>query len=368
MWALVGKRFGFWGIKSKFTFKLFSKIMNKRQLLILHISFWILITFSGAILNFIGESQYQFNWIDFFRPYSLSSLFFKIFISYLILYIFDRFLNQKKYVKLIIGFLIVCCIYSILRYLVEEVLFFYWFGTHNYSADGRRFPYYLTDGMQNVISFSFYAFFLKMIQDFFRNEKEKRELLIEKHTAEQAFLKNQLNPHFLFNTLNNIYSLTLNQSPNAPEAVLKLSELMRYMLYESNVDKINLETEVKYLRNFIELQKMRYSKQVFVDFEVAGDLHTQQVAPLLLISFVENSFKHGDVNDSTNPLVIKLLVSQNNLNFTVSNHKKDQNKDEVGGVGLENVRRRLALIYPNQHSLEVQDSDKHYHCELNIIL
>ncbi len=342
--------------------------MNKRQLFIFHISFWILITFSGAILNFIGGGEYQFDWGDFFKPLSLSSLFFGIFISYLILYIFNRFLNQRKYLQLIIGFLVVCCIYAIFRYLLEEVLFFHWFGTHNYSEDARRFPFYLTDGMQNVIGFSFNAFFLKMIQDFFKNEKEKRELLIEKHTAEQAFLKNQLNPHFLFNTLNNIYSLTLNQSPNAPEAVLKLSELMRYMLYESNVDKINLETEVKYLRNFIELQKMRYAKQIFVDFEVAGDLRTQQVAPLLLISFVENAFKHGNVNDADNPLTIKLLVNQNNLNFMVINHKKDQNKDEVGGVGLENVRRRLALIYPNLHSLDVQDSDKNYLCELNIIL
>ena len=140
------------------------------------------------------------------------------------------------------------------------------------------------------------------------------------------------------------------------------------MLYESNVEKINLETEVKYLRNFIELQKMRYSKQIFVDFEVVGDLHTQEVAPLLLISFVENAFKHGEVNDEHNPLKISLLVSQNKLNFTVLNHKKNQNKDEIGGVGLENVNRRLQLIYPNQHSLEVQDSDKNYNCELNIIL
>lgn len=342
--------------------------MNKRQRIIFHISFWVLTTFSGVILNFIGGGQYQFDLKEFLAPLSLSSLFFKIFISYLILYVFDRFLNQKKYGRLLVGFLIVCCIYSLLRYSIEEFLFFHWFGIHNYSEGSLRFPYYLTDGMQNVIGFSFYAFFLKMIQDFFTNEKEKQELLIEKYTAEQAFLKSQLNPHFLFNTLNNIYSLTLNQSPKAPEAVLKLSELMRYMLYESNVEKINLETEVKYLRNFIELQKMRYSKQIFVDFEVVGDLHTQEVAPLLLISFVENAFKHGEVNDEHNPLKISLLVSQNNLNFTVLNHKKNQNKDEIGGVGLENVNRRLQLIYPNQHSLEVQDSDKNYNCELNIIL
>jgi hypothetical protein len=342
--------------------------MNKKKRIVFHISFWILIIFSGDVLNFIGRSEYKFDIHNYLQPLQISSLFFKILISYLILFVFNRFLPQKRYLEIIWGFFIVCCIYATLRFLLEEVLFFQWFGIHNYSEQSRRFPYYFTDNMQNVIGYSFYAFFLKMIQDFFINEKEKHDLLTEKFQAEQAFLKSQLNPHFLFNTLNNIYSLTLNQSPKAPEAVLKLSELMRYMLYESNVDKINLETEVKYLRNFIELQKMRYSKQIFVDFEVAGDLHTQEIAPLLLISFVENAFKHGEVNEEYNPLKIRLLVNKNNLNFTVINHKKDQNKDEIGGVGLENVKRRLQLIYPNQHSLEVQESDKNYNCELNIIL
>jgi two-component system, LytTR family, sensor kinase len=342
--------------------------MRKRQLIIFHICFWLVVIFSDSILSFIGDSSFQFKLSNYLSPYALSSQFFIILVTYLTLYNFNHFLPKRHYWSLLGGFLVICGIYASCRYFVEEVLFFQWFGSHNYSDEARRFPYYLTDNMQNVKSFSFYAFFLKMIQDFFINEKEKQDLLTEKLKAEQAFLKSQLNPHFLFNTLNNIYSLTLNQSPKAPEAVLKLSELMRYMLYESNVDKINLETEVKYLSNFIELQKMRYSKQIFVDFEVAGDLHTQEVAPLLLISFVENAFKHGEVNDEHNPLKISLLVNQNNLNFTVINHKKKQNKDEIGGVGLENVKRRLQLIYPNQHSLEVQDSDKNYNCELNIIL
>ncbi len=342
--------------------------MRKKQLIIFHICFWLFVIFLDDLLRFIGDIEFQFKLNNYLNPLALSSQLFIILVTYLTLYNFNRFLPKRQYWSLLGGFLIICCIYTSCRYVVEEVLFFHWFGIHNYTDDARRFPYYLTDNMQNVKSFSFYAFFLKMIQDFFINEKEKQDLLTEKLKAEQAFLKNQLNPHFLFNTLNNIYSLTLNQSPNAPEAVLKLSELMRYMLYESNVEKINLETEVKYLRNFIELQKMRYSKQIFVDFEVAGDLHSQEVAPLLLISFVENAFKHGDVNNENNPLKISLLINQNNLNFTVLNHKKNQNKDDVGGVGLENVQRRLQLIYPNQHSLDIQNSDKDYNCELNIIL
>lgn len=342
--------------------------MSKRKRIIFHISFWLFFIFSGNVLNFIGGAENQFEWKDFFAPLSLSFLFFRITVSYMILYVFNRFFDKKQYLYLVLGFLVVCAVYIVARYLVEEVMFFKWFGLHNYSDESRRFPYYATDNIRNVISYSFNAFFLKMIEDFFRTEKEKNALLTEKLSAEQAFLKSQLNPHFLFNTLNNIYSLTLTASPKAPEAVLKLSELMRYMLYESNVEKINLETEVKYLRNFVELQKFRYSGQTYIDFQVAGDLHSQKVAPLLLIAFVENAFKHGEVNNEFKPLSISLLLNQNNLSFTVKNFKKDQNKDEVGGVGLENVRRRLDLLYANQYSLDIEDTKETYFCELNLIL
>lgn len=342
--------------------------MSKRRRIIFHISFWLFYIFSGNVLNYIGGGEYEFKFEDLLGPLAVSSLFFRITVSYMIIYVFNRFFDKKQYINLFLGFLGVCAIYITARYLVEEVLYFKLFGFHNYSEQSRRFPYYATDNIQNVIYYSFNGFFLKMIEDFFRTEKEKNALLTEKLNAEQAFLKSQLNPHFLFNTLNNIYSLTLTQSPKAPEAVLKLSELMRYMLYESNVEKIGLETEVKYLKNFVELQKFRYSGQIFIDFQVVGDLHLQKIAPLLLISFVENAFKHGEVNIESKPLSISLLLNQNNLNFTVKNFKKDQNKDEVGGVGLENVRRRLNLIYPNQHSLDVQESADTYLCELNLIL
>ncbi len=342
--------------------------MDKRTRLIFHISYWLLITFYSDMLRFLGEKGYKFDLTRFSNPLWWSSLAFTVLISYLVFYVFNRFLAKKQYLHLVLGFVASSVVYTILRYLVEEVVFFKIFGTHNYFETSRIFPYYYTDCTAFFVGFSFNAFFLKMIEDFFRTEKEKNELLTEKLNAEQAFLKSQLNPHFLFNTLNNIYSLTLTQSPKAPEAVLKLSELMRYMLYESNVEKVSLATEVKYLENFIELQKFRYSGQTFIDFQVAGDLHSQQIAPLLLIAFVENAFKHGEVNIVHKSLVISILLNNNNLNFTVKNFKKDQNKDEVGGVGLENVRRRLDLIYPNQHSLDVQENDTTYICELNLIL
>jgi two-component system, LytTR family, sensor kinase len=342
--------------------------MSKRNRIIFHVTFWLVLLFSGDLLSFIGEKDFHFNSQRFSNRLYYSSWFFKILISYLILYVFNRFLPKKKYLNLVIGFFVVAAIYVALRYFLEEVLYFQWYGVHNYSDESLRFPFYITDNIYNVISYSFYAFFFKMIEDFFRNETEKRELLTEKLAAEQAFLKNQLSPHFLFNTLNNIYSLTLNQSPKAPEAVLKLSELMRYMIYESNNDLVSLSNEIKYLTSFIDLQKYRYPGQTYINFNVIGNPGKHQIAPLLLVSFVENAFKHGIANEQNKPLDIDLLLKDNFLNFTVVNYKNNTNADKIGGVGLKNVERRLALIYPEKHYLSTSEIDNKYTAELNIIL
>lgn len=342
--------------------------MNKRQHTIFHIIFWLFFYFKGDLLNVIGNKNYEFSFERFKNPFACSSIFLTICITYLILYVLNRYFSTKQYLKLAVAFVMVCAIYISFRYLLEEVLFWKLFGYHNYSEESRRFPYYITDNIYNVINFLFSAVFLKMIEDFFANEKEKTALLTEKLNAENAFLKNQLNPHFLFNTLNNIYSLALNQSPKTPEAVMKLSELMRYMLYESNQEKVSLETELTYLNNFIELQKMRYSRQTYIDFEVVGDVSSQRIAPLMLIPFVENAFKHGSVQDVNHPLSIRLLVNQNNLNFMVKNQLANQNKDKYGGIGLENIKKRLNLIYPNSYHLEIQNDADSYSTELNLIL
>lgn len=342
--------------------------MNKRQRITLHIIFWLFFYFKGDLLSIIGDKNYEFSWERFNNIFAWSSIFLTIGITYLILYILNRYFSTKQYLKLALAFVTVCGIYISFRYLLEEVVMWNLFGYHNYSEESRRFLYYITDNIYNVISYSFNAFFLKMIEDFFANEKEKNALLTEKLNAENAFLKNQLNPHFLFNTLNNIYSLALNQSLKTPEAVMKLSELMRYMLYESNLEKVNLETELTYLNNFIELQKMRYSGQTYIDFEVIGDVSSQRIAPLMLIPFVENAFKHGSVQDVNHPLSIQLLVNQNNLSFMVKNQLANQNKDKYGGIGLENIKKRLNLIYPKSYHLEIQNDADSYSSELNLIL
>jgi LytS/YehU family sensor histidine kinase len=209
---------------------------------------------------------------------------------------------------------------------------------------------------------------VKFMVEWFTTDKKNKSLEKEKLSAELAFLKSQINPHFLLNSLNNLYSLAYQKSEKTPGAVLKLSEIMRYMLYESNDKKVEIGNEVRYLENYIELQKIRFKDSVFVDFTVACDHDEQAIEPLILIPFIENAFKHGLITDPQNPVKIDVVVNDARLHFRVSNRKTRHNKDETGGIGLSNIQRRLALLYPGRHSLVIIDEPETYTCELSLDL
>ena len=343
--------------------------MTKRQLIIFHALFWFVVLFYGEILQAIGDNSYKFNPEKFLKPLRLSSDALKVFGTYLVLWALNRFFDKRQFFKLSIGILFAILSYVFMRFLIEELLFFQLFGFHNYVY-GTDFTwlYYVTDSFYNGISFIFNAALLKLVPDFFKNEKIKNELLQDKNTAELAFLKSQLNPHFLFNILNNIYVLTYKKSDKAPEAMLKLSEMMRYMLYESNEPTVLLEKEVRYLDNMIELQRMRLEGSPFIDVLFQGDFAEKQIAPLILAPFIENAFKHGEFYDHSSPLIIHFQESNGNLNFLVKNKKSNHIKDAMGGIGITNVRRRLEMLYTNRYGLEISDEATEYTCELNLIL
>jgi LytS/YehU family sensor histidine kinase len=209
---------------------------------------------------------------------------------------------------------------------------------------------------------------LKFSADWFANERIQRNLETQKKDMELQFLKSQLNPHFLFNSLNNIYSLAYQKSEKTPDAILKLSEIMRYMIYESNDSWVDLDKEIDYVKSFVELQKLRFKDGATVKITVEGEIDGQQIVPLLLISFVENAFKHGVANDPKDPIKINVVVDQKTLRFSVSNKKNTANKDSMGGVGLNNVERRLQLLYPDQYQLTIENSATHYTTYLKLNL
>ncbi|HEY0056516.1 MAG TPA: histidine kinase [Pedobacter sp.] len=218
------------------------------------------------------------------------------------------------------------------------------------------------------IFFIFLSTAFKFAVDWFLNEKVRKNLENEKLVAELAFLRSQVNPHFLFNSLNNIYSLAYQKSDKAPEAIMKLSEIMRYMLQESNEPKVKLVREVRYLENYIELQRLRFKGQAYINVQVSGDYNEQSIAPLILISFIENAFKHGVVSDPEHPIKIKLEVDNHDLHFSIWNKKSLLNKDESSGIGLNNVKRRLDLLYSGKYKLDIEDRDDTYYCTLSLTI
>ncbi len=205
--------------------------------------------------------------------------------------------------------------------------------------------------------------------DWFESQKYKDELIKERQAGEIALLRSQVNPHFLFNTLNNIYSLVYNKSDEAPEAVMKLSSIMRYMLYDSNTDFVPVANEIEYLNSFIELQQLRITQRKYVDIKVLGAMENRTIAPMLLIPFVENAFKHGDKNREPG-IIIRLNLLDDRLIFTVENFLRKNNTntpEDSGGFGLENIKRRLGLLYPDKHELKINLTDETFKIELTIL-
>ncbi|WP_374948845.1 sensor histidine kinase [Mucilaginibacter sp.] len=218
------------------------------------------------------------------------------------------------------------------------------------------------------IIFIFLSTVLKFTVDWFLNERIQRDLENQRLSAELSFLKSQINPHFLFNSLNSIYSLAYQKSDTTPDAILKLSEIMRYMLYECNDNKVDLSKELQYLQNYIDLQKIRFGDNAFIQFEVNGEVTNQHIAPLLLISFIENAFKHGITNDPKVPISLRINLADGQFYFFIQNKKSSHNRDASGGIGLVNVQRRLDLLYPDKYNLDIRDETDTYTVQLSLVL
>ncbi|WP_338839571.1 sensor histidine kinase [Flavobacterium ginsenosidimutans] len=187
----------------------------------------------------------------------------------------------------------------------------------------------------------------------------------EKMKSELAFLKAQINPHFLFNTLNSIYALALKKDDRTPDAVIQLSELMRYIISEANEEVIDLSKEINYINSFISLQKTRLGNTAKVDYQVSGKPFGKSITPLILVSFIENAFKHGVNPDQTSEIGIHIDILEDMLKMEVSNKKTFSVKSETG-IGLQNTIERLTLLYPNRHQLEIENSADKYIVKLSI--
>ena len=245
-------------------------------------------------------------------------------------------------------------------------------GLHIYTELTRYKNVY--DGITNNIGFSIGSIFffgiLKHIFDYYRLKQSAHLLRIEKQQAELSYLKSQTNPHFLFNTLNNIYSLAKDKSDLAPESILKLSKILRFMLYETSGNYISIEQEIKVLNDYLALEKLRYDETLHINFNYTIEDMRQAVPPLLLIPLVENSFKHGVSETRSRPFVdIHLTVNNNQLLFIVKNSfdNSGEPKNIKENIGLSNLRRQLELLY-KEYQLSIKQEAGVFIAELKINL
>jgi len=337
--------------------------MTKTRQIFLHAAVWASILLFFMLMSGNGQISYKSVVLIVYFGLINIALFY---INYLV--ILPKLLNNKKYLLCGLSIAGLVLIAGIFKYGLATIF------SDIVLVRGEKKQYHLTfwDYYLSAIFigcfFMFLSTALKFMVDWFVNEKIKANLENEKLSAELAFLKSQVNPHFLFNTLNNIYSLAYQQSDKTPAAILKLSEIMRYMLYESNEDMVELSKEIRYLENYIELQRLRFKNQAYVSLHISGDADNHKIMPLVLISFVENAFKHGVATDEHHPIDIHIVIEPDKLIFKVSNRVNKLNKDETGGIGLLNVRKRLDLFYHKHYNLEINNHPDHYTSELSLDL
>ncbi|MCP3928464.1 MAG: histidine kinase [Bacteroidetes bacterium] len=331
-----------------------------------HILFWVLSYF--VLYRLFSYSQ-ELNKADFI--YTLLFHLGLVAGVYLnLLFLIPNLLSRKKYLAYFgafAGLLLGCA----------------WFisFTFNHLCD-FLFPgfYFISDYeywelLQFVLIYLVLSTLFKLSKAWFQileNQKKIHLLEKEKLKVELTALKTQINPHFLFNNLNSLYSLSLDADEKTPELILKLSETMRYMLYESNENFVPLQKELEFLHNYIELQRLRSQEKYRISFQTIGEIKDQKVAPLLFIPFVENGFKHGIKGDVDSAFLnILLKIRDQDLTFKVENNKGtvDQiQNDNSNGIGLKNVQRRLELLYQDKYELNIVDGINNFSVELRLVL
>lgn len=329
---------------------------------IYHFVFWMILY---SILIYVAMQDQPL--VDAILQSFIGVLFFAIIVYVNTLYLVPKFLNKDQIVIYLIYLTLTALaltpINIFLKYLVNN--------------DYGNLQFYFTQNQKALFLSCFFvglaSTLFQIVNDWSKHQRKMNILKSQSLESELRFLKSQINPHFLFNTLNSLYALTLKKSDNAPETVLKLSEMMRYMLYECNVKYVSLRNEVNYLQNYLELEKLRHSNDTIIEFDIDGEITDQKIAPLIFMTFMENAFKHGLSNQLEGHYVkIQLLIEENSLHFNIENSNAPKSvsyeNSKNRGIGLRNIKRRLTLIYPKKHKLRILNTTNKYDVKLELQL
>jgi len=335
-------------------------ILNSKNRIFIHLAYWVSMI---LVFTFFWGTRYNNYWVCFYNE--LAFLPVKMLVVYFgLYYLFPQLLLKGKYlIFFLVSLLTLVCGGILQRMLAyySSVPFLGVFAPGTDLFDTTEILHHII----NINSVMIIPIAMKLYS--YSLDKENRILVLsqEKTQAELQLLRNQIQPHFLFNVLNGLYAMALKQSDKTPEMILKLSDLMRYVLQESTADLVPLGKELNYIRNYIDLEKLRYGKHFSVDLEVKGDIIGCNIAPLLMLPFVENAFKHSTTNDPKGAwIIVKLTITdpkELKLEITNSFDPNIIKTDHVSsGIGIQNVQHRLDIIYPGLYSFRTDTTSNAY--------
>ncbi len=337
-------------------------ILSRRWMrLLMHLGIW-LVALGLHTMAFLG----QLPW-DVLLLRSLLNIGLLAAVFYLNLFLIQRFFLRRYYFSYFFWLLLLFLTTAVLRAHLNLQLTVLPEHMPDISLDAALLIAAFVTNMAILLVSIFYS----LLHYYYRKESVKRRLEQERSAAELQFLKAQINPHFLFNTLNNIYALAVTRSEKTADMVLRLSELLRYVIYDGAKDKVPLEKELKHIEEFIALFKMRMEEDVNLTFTYTGDIKGKEVEPLMLMPLVENCFKHCDFDSNENAYAcIEARIEEDCLWFVARNSvdRSNEQKDKVGGVGLSNIRKRLSLQYPQAHVFEIEEKETEFEVRLKLPL
>jgi hypothetical protein len=343
-------------------------IKSNYKAIAVHIAFWVAFILYTAIDD--GHHHHD-HWSFNLRDQDYSDIAIAMFVVYVNLYILMPFFYAKeKYLRYLIALLSLLIVGGFMNRFMSWAV---WLPRERLADPTSDEPTDLWEWIRiftNALSYFpvlAISVLIKLMLDANAREKKLREMEKEKFTAEMGLLKAQINPHFFFNTLNSLYSLSLARSKKSAPMVLRLSDLMRYMLYEASANTVLLKDEIIYIENYIGIEQMRYADRLDLSFQYSGDIAGKLISPLLLLPFVENAFKHG-IEDSSGWITIDLKVAEDVLYMKVENSFSVPARAKKPGLGLANAKKRLALAYPGKHELHTTQNEGIYSVDLTLQL
>lgn len=339
--------------------KRYFSTMTKKQEIRYHIVFWVLFIGLDQLLEQLMRGRSMPGIWSLLQALGFATLQMAAFyLNYA--WICPRTVPSRKWSLFVLGQLGLVLFFPGLRFVVEEVILYHLTGAHNYVMESLTPLYYIYDNSYYAIRILLLSIVFYFIKHSWNTRRQVNALQLEKKKAELQALKNQLSPHFLFNTLNSFYADLYDTAPKVAHDILKLSEMLRYVTYENQSDTVPLRDDIDFLHHYIDLYARRFDGKIAVHCEFPEEPGVHRIPSLLLIHFVENAFKHGVLDDPAHPVSIVCRLEHDRIVFRIVNRKAHGQHYDERGIGQKNIAQRLDLLFAGRHRLDIRESETTY--------